>query len=305
MPYACRMDLDWNLRELRFFVSAVETGSFTDAAGELGVSQAAVSRTIAALERRLGEQLLRRIPRGCEPTATGRQLVPHVRRFLADAQRLTDVVLSRHGVLRLGYAWSALGRHTTALQRAWAAAHERQELHLIRHNSATSGLTEGFSDVAIVRRAVEDQRIDAMVVGLEQRYVAFASDDPAWSRRRRLTMAEVAERTIVVDRRTGTTNEALWAGSGRPLSTVESFDVDDWLDAIASGRAVGSTSEATAHHHPRPGVTYRPIKDGPRIPVRLAWRRDEPPTGLTELIDTVTRLYAEADTGRASGSVRR
>ena len=92
-------------------------------------------------------------------------------------------------------------------------------------------------------------------------------------------MAEVAERTIVVDRRTGTTNEALWAGSGRPLSTVESFDVDDWLDAIASGRAVGSTSEATVHHHPRPGVTYRPNKDGPRIPVRLAWRRDEPAHG--------------------------
>ena len=41
MPYAERMD--WSLRELRFFVAAVESGSFTDAAISLRVSQASVS----------------------------------------------------------------------------------------------------------------------------------------------------------------------------------------------------------------------------------------------------------------------
>ena len=61
---------------------------------------------------------------------------------------------------------------------------------------------------------------------------------------------------------------------------IESTDVDSWLDAIAAGRGVGTTADATAHHHQRPGVTYRPIKDGPRIPVRLAWWHDHRPHGL-------------------------
>ena len=43
-----------------------------------------------------------------------------------------------------------------------------------------------------------DCGFDSVVVGLELRVVAFASDDPEWSRRRRLTMAEVAGR--IVDR---------------------------------------------------------------------------------------------------------
>lgn len=40
------------------------------------------------------------------------------------------------------------------------------------------------------------------------------------------------------------------------------------------------------------GRTYRPIKDGPRIQVRLVWWRDDRPAGLAHLVDAVTRLYA-------------
>jgi len=90
----------------------------------------------------------------------------------------------------------------------------------------------------------------------------------------------------------------MWSGMARSPRFVETADVDNWLDTIATGTAVGTTAEATAHHLIRPGVTYRPVKDGPRIPVRLAWWRDDRPRGLGELIDLTTRLYA----GRASSS---
>lgn len=284
--------MEWSLRELRVFTTAVDTGSFTDAASALHTSQAAVSRTVAALERQVGERLLRRIPRGCEPTPTGHQLLPAARRLLAEADRFGEFVRSRHDVLRLGYAWAALGAHTTRLQRGWDAEYPSRELHLVRHNSPTAGLGEGACDVAILRRSVDERRFDSVIVGLERRLVAFASDDPAWRRRRQLTMAEVAERTVIIDSRTGSTGAELWAGTAHTPRFAESSDVDDWLSAIAAGHGVGTTAEATAFHHPRPGVTFRQIKDGPRIPVRLAWWRDDPPSGLTELVDAVTRLYA-------------
>jgi DNA-binding transcriptional LysR family regulator len=289
-PYALVMD--WSLRELRFFVTAAEAGSFTEAAAQLYVSQAAVSRTIAGLEKTVGDRLLRRVPRGCELTSTGQQVLPHARRVLSEAERFTDFLTSRHDVLRLGYAWAALGRHTARLQRDWAARHDALELELLRHNSPTAGLAEGRCDVAIVRRPVDEKRFDSLVVGLERRLVAFASDDPQWSRRRQLSMAEIADRTVIIDPRVGTTSSRLWHGADHPPRFIESTDVDGWLDAIAAGRGVGTTAEATAHHHPRPGVTYRPIKDGPRIPVRLAWWRDHHPNGLGDLVDAVTQLYA-------------
>ncbi|MFT3662181.1 MAG: LysR family transcriptional regulator [Gordonia sp. (in: high G+C Gram-positive bacteria)] len=284
--------MDWTLRELRVFVAAVETGSFTDAALELHVSQAAVSRTIASLEKTAGVTLLRRVPRGCELTSAGHQVLPQARRVLAEADRFERFLRTRHARLRLGYAWAALGRHTTPLQRNWAREHEAIELVLVRHASLTSGLAEGLADVGIVRRAVDDRRFDSVVVGLEQRLVAFAADDPEWARRRRLSMREIAARTVLIDSRHGTTTEDLWRGTGHMPTFAEATDVDTWLDAIAAGRGVGTTAEATADHHPRPGVAYRPINDGPRIPVHLVWRRDERPTGLSQLIDMVTALYS-------------
>lgn len=73
--------------------------------------------------------------------------------------------------------------------------------------------------------------------------------------------------------------------------TIETFDVDVWLDAIAAGRGVGTTAEATAHHHGRADVRYLPVKDAPRIPVHLAWLRDRVPADLRELVTVVTGLY--------------
>ncbi|MFC9355371.1 LysR family transcriptional regulator [Rhodococcus sp. NPDC057014] len=286
--------MDWTLRELRYFVTACDLGSFTDAAAELDVSQAAVSRTIASLENRLGERLVRRTPRGCEPAALGQHVMPQVRRVLAEVAKLDEVIRTRQAILRVGYAWAAVGRHTTPLLRTWPKAHPDIDLQLVRHNSHTAGLAEGVCDAAIVRTPVDSRRFDSVVIGLERRMVAFASDDPEWRRRRQVTMSEIATRTIVIDPRTGTTSSELWTAGTGPERFVESTDVEEWLDTIAAGRGVGTTAEATASHHPRDGVTYRPISDGPRVPVHLAWWRHDPPTGLAALIDTLTATYTDA-----------
>jgi DNA-binding transcriptional LysR family regulator len=285
--------MEWTIRELQYFVTAADAGSFTDAAARLFVSQAAVSRTIASLETRIGDRVLRRVPRGCELTSIGQQLLPQARRVLAEAAKFTEFVSNRESTLRLGYSWAALGQHTTPLQRGWADAQKAIRLELIRHNTPMAGLAEGMCDVAIVRGDVDEKRFDSVIVGLERRLVAFASDDSDWARRRVVRLSDIATRTVVIDPRTGTTNSGLWTRSGEQPAFVAVTDVNEWLDSIAAGHGVGVTAEATAHHHPRAGVTYLPVKDGPRIPVRLAWWRDDPTPGLMTLIDSVTALYAD------------
>ena len=147
------------LRQLRCLVAIVDEGTFTDAALVLGVSQAAVSRTLAALESALGARLLRRTSRSVTPTATGTRVVAHARRVLAEAEELVRVAAAGEGALRIGYAWSALGRHTPAFQRRWAAAHPDNELQLVRGNSPSARPAEGPRDPAGLRRPPGGPRV--------------------------------------------------------------------------------------------------------------------------------------------------
>ena len=55
--------------------------SVRDAAIELGVSQAAVSRTLAALEAELGTRLLRRTARQVTVTPAGQRVLTRARRL--------------------------------------------------------------------------------------------------------------------------------------------------------------------------------------------------------------------------------
>ncbi|MFE8947110.1 LysR family transcriptional regulator [Streptomyces sp. NPDC007856] len=277
------------LRQLRCLVAIVDEGTFTDAAIALGVSQAAVSRTLAGLERTLGVRLLRRTSREVSPTATGLRVVAQARRVLADVAVLVQEAASGHTRLRIGYAWSAVGRHTVAFQRRWTAAHPGTDLHLVRVNTASAGLAEGACDLAVVRRPLEDRRFDTAIVGLERRLCAMAADDPL-ARRRSVRLAELTGRTLWVDRRTGTTTPELWPADSRP-AVEETHDVDDWLTVIAAGRGIGVTAESTANQYPRPGVVYRPVRDAEPVAVRLAWWRDDPHPALQAVLELLSELY--------------
>lgn len=70
-----------NPDQLAAFATVVELGSFSAAAARLNLTQPAVSFQIRQLERRLGVALLERIGRRAQPTAAGRELLPHIRRI--------------------------------------------------------------------------------------------------------------------------------------------------------------------------------------------------------------------------------
>jgi DNA-binding transcriptional LysR family regulator len=277
------------LRQLRCLIAIVDTGSFTDAAIDLGISQAAVSRALASLESVLGARLLRRTTREVTLTAAGNRVLPHARRALAEAADVVREAAAGHTRLRIGYAWSAMGRHTTPFQRRWAAEHPGVELRLVRTNSVTAGLAEGSCDIAVIRSEPDQRRFHDVIVGLERRYCAIAADD-AWAARRSLQLAEISARTLLIDRRTGTTTPGLWPPEASPAIEYTD-DIDDWLTAIATGRYVGITPESTVTQYPRPGVAYRPLRDAPPVPVRLAWWRDDTHPATAAAAGLLTELY--------------
>jgi DNA-binding transcriptional LysR family regulator len=284
--------MDLELRHLRCLVAIVDSGTFTDAAIELGVSQAAVSRNLMALEQVLGVRLLHRTSRSVTPTTAGVHALAQARQVLAAADNLVAEATTGHTRLRIGHAWSAMGRHTREFQLRWAARYPDVELHLIRTNSPTGGLAEGLCDLAVLRTAVDGHRFASAIVGRERRYCALAADDP-WARRRSVRLDEVAQRTVLIDRRTGTTTPDLWSAAEQP-NFHQTRDIDDWLAVVAAGGGIGITAEGTTAQYRRDGVVFRPLRDAPPIDVQMIWRRHDPHPSTHAAIALLTELYRRA-----------
>jgi len=283
--------MDPEVRQLRALLAVVDAGTFTGAADVLGITQASVSRTVAALERALGARVLQRTTREVSLTAVGAQVAGHARRVLGEIAAIRRASEQTAGDLRIGYAWSALGRHTTAVQRLWSEAHPGSALLFVQSSTATAGLTDGTVDVSVLRRPVVDARVRTALLGVERRYAAVAADDPL-AHRRSVSLNDFTGRTVAVDALTGSTSEELWASAAGPAATHTVRGIEDWLTVVAAGQAVGISAEATTAQHRRPGVVYRPVRDAPPVPVWLAWWADSPPPNLDALLQLICEQYA-------------
>jgi DNA-binding transcriptional LysR family regulator len=93
------------IEAMELFIRIVETGSFTDAAHAQGISRAVASKTVQALENRLGVRLLNRTTRRLSTTEAGLNFYQRALRIVADVTEAEEEA-ARHpavprGTLRL------------------------------------------------------------------------------------------------------------------------------------------------------------------------------------------------------------
>ncbi|ADZ69532.1 LysR family transcriptional regulator [Polymorphum gilvum] len=93
-------------RHLIQLAAVVQAGSVTEGAALLGLSQPAVSRTLAMLERRLGEPLFLKGHRPLQPTPLGRALAEHGQTMRAASRKASETLVNfrrgEAGVVRIG-----------------------------------------------------------------------------------------------------------------------------------------------------------------------------------------------------------
>ncbi|MFE7132204.1 LysR family transcriptional regulator [Streptomyces sp. NPDC057638] len=259
------------LRHLRCFLAIAEESSVTRAAVRLNLSQPAVSRTLAALEKHVGARLVDRSTHHLELTAEGRAFREKAAAAVSAFEDAVDTDALRHRPLRLGHAWSALGPYTTPLLRRWEAEHPETPLELLRIDDRTAGLTRGEVDAAVLRGGSATPGLHAVRLFEEPRVAAVTADGPL-AHRPTLTLRDLASGPVLVNEVSGITTLDLWPPDARPPSTVNVTNTDDWLAAIAAGRGAGVSAASTATLHQHPGVRYRPLPEAPPVPVLLAWR---------------------------------
>src|SRR3954452_19164252 len=131
-------------------------GSFSAAGAQLHLTQPAVSRQVAQLERSLGTVLVRRTRQGVLPTEAGRVLLAHAELIAAQVERaeaeLRELRGLSRGTVRLGSFLSALVHLSAEVGALLDRTHPGLVLvdALVDRAAALGGLRSGELDLALL-----------------------------------------------------------------------------------------------------------------------------------------------------------
>jgi DNA-binding transcriptional LysR family regulator len=151
------------LQELAVFVRAAESGSFSRAGRELGLSQPSVSRIVGELEARLGVKLLLRTTRRITLTDAGALFLDRARDMLAEIEDAEDAARgldSLRGIIRLAIPVAYGTRAIIPLLPKFLAAHPLLRVELSVVDARQDLIAEG-ADVAIRLGELDDSAFGA------------------------------------------------------------------------------------------------------------------------------------------------
>lgn len=161
---------------IRLFVAIVRAGSINEAARREHIATSAVSRRIGELEAMLGVRLLRRLPRGVEPTPQGAIFARYGEKLLGDLRHLSNALRDfdsgEKGEIRMATATSGVLAGLPAFLADFRRTYRDIVIDLIECTSreGVDAVREGRADLAIIADTTATGDLD------HHRFC----DDPIW-----------------------------------------------------------------------------------------------------------------------------
>ncbi|MCK9896473.1 LysR family transcriptional regulator [Frankia sp. AgB32] len=294
-----------DLAAVRTVVAVARTGQFQQAAAELAITQQAVSKRVAALEKDLGVRLFTRTPRGAELTIDGQAFLPHARELLRAADRALACVRPGHRALRVEVINRRIA--TATLLREFHGAHPDVELDVVTlaeagTDTAVAAVRAGTIDAAFRAVGAPSTSAAAAVDGLWGVAVRRILDEPhqlltgPWhplAAARSVTPAQLVGHRlwipgILPGTEWGAYYAELAAAFGLGIDAIgPNFGTEHLLDALADSATLATLVGAgtrlvwPAQHDLR----RIPLRDPtPVYPHSVIWRRDNPHPALPALL---------------------
>jgi len=194
-----------DLRQLRYFVQIVESGSLAKASRQLYVAQPALSQHIAKLEAEVGKSLLIRTAKGVTPTENGTALHHHARFILRQLDQALSVARQEpgtvHGMVSVGLAATTVCAVGAPFMRRIRERFPGIVLNVVEGMSGhlAQMMRTGQLDLAILfsRDAVPDLPAEPIVE--EELFVMLPGDsDLVPPRRAKLSCSDTADLPLIL-----------------------------------------------------------------------------------------------------------
>jgi DNA-binding transcriptional LysR family regulator len=290
-----------DVESVRTFILAADGGQFQVAADELGLTQQAVSKRIATLERSLGIPLFIRSGRGAQLSVDGQAFLPHARELVKVARRAISSVKPGNRALRV----DVLNRRTapaTALH-AFHRVHPSVDLDVVtlpdaETDAALAAVVDGTVDATFRALSIDRARrlpneLRAVRV-IDDRHQLLTGPRHPLAHRATVSIADLQGYRIWMpgmrsDTEWGTYYDDFSRVFGIQIDTIgPSFGVDVLLDELASSTHLSTlVGEGSRYLWPESYDLRRvPITDPtPVYPHSIIWRTDNPQPALSAFLE--------------------
>jgi DNA-binding transcriptional LysR family regulator len=154
---------------IQLFVRVVETGSFSKAASEMGITQPTATKHVAALESRLGARLLHRSTRGVTPTEVGALYYERCKVIEREVEEADQVAAASRqklaGVLRVNTSVAFGRRVVVPIAIAFMREHPEIALDMSFEDRYVDLIAQGV-DVALRMGRLADSSLGARYLGV-------------------------------------------------------------------------------------------------------------------------------------------
>lgn len=203
-----------DIEDLHAFITVARQGSFSLAADKLHLTQPAVSKRIAALERRLGTRLFDRIGRRVTLTEAGRSLLSRAEKILAEVEDTRRAIINLAGEVRgrLSVATSHhIGLHRLPpVLRQFTRQYPNVQLDLrfMDSEAACRVVIRGELEVAVVTLPAEESPELIVIPVWHDPLALVSAPDHPLCKKARVTLAQLCGYPAILPAR-GTYTRAL------------------------------------------------------------------------------------------------
>ncbi|WP_296660050.1 LysR substrate-binding domain-containing protein [Paraburkholderia sp.] len=260
------------IRQLWMFLAVAEEQHFGRAARRLNMSQPPLTEQIKVLEQSLKVQLFDRSRRGTQLSPAGAAILPAVRQFAGQVERLERVVrevaAGQSGVLHVGAITSAMLETVPPLLDALRQAHPNLTVFVNEIDSvdAIPALEAGELDLAFVRIDGEvGGGIAAMPLANDRLAVALPKDHPLAALPRVRLQSLASEQLVMSSRQVSpvyfdTLVSVCRANGLTPRVTHEVRSVTSQIAYVGCGQGVALVPSSMRKLAPE-NVVVRPLKE--------------------------------------------
>lgn len=209
------------LQSLRVFCEVARCGSFVRAAMQMSLPKSTVTKHIAALERDMGAQLLKRNPKQVALTEAGERVLQGSRDMIQSYEAMEsavrDAVQLPRGAIRVGTPPSFGAHHLVQVIAAFTQRYPDIEVTIVHDDGRSDILAEALDLSIRIAPSMKDASYVALPLMLAPQFVV-ASPQYLKKHRRPVCVADLAQHNCLIH--TIKSHSGIWRFEGSPPQEV-------------------------------------------------------------------------------------